>query len=174
MIKKICITFSLLTPIMLACCTSNTPRENINNKTVGHVRLPPIFSNVCHRYTGFTIFNNEQGQKALSMEFYTDINKSIELGVNKSGNNYVDLGEIDIWAENTYYTRSDWDHSITMTDKGRAFIKESAVNNKIDYVIIPYVPDDIVKDNCLVNIETGINIEPNIFGISKKKSRTSM
>ncbi|WP_066017375.1 hypothetical protein [Endozoicomonas atrinae] len=130
MLKKILIIGIAST--LFTGCASQVKIEQISNKRIGYSSPIGYESNLCHGYTGITVFQNTGTKHELSSSISKMYQDALELGIKNTGNTPVYLGELSLINNSEYAKFSEWDHSIALTDNGKRYLNKKIKDENID------------------------------------------
>lgn len=149
---KFCI---LLFIIFLNGCVSTNTKGPIENKTLGVFYHLNQEVNICHRHTGFTIFNNFENKYPIDEDINKIITEGYVKGIEATGNKAVEIEEGPDFSEMMVY--SFWNAIPTLTKDGIEAAKEMHNKYKIDYLLVPWgFKKNIDKSVCIgASIRTG-------------------
>jgi hypothetical protein len=135
----------------MAGCAS-TQNQKITAQRIG-VLVPESHNNqFCYVYKGVTAFNNESVKEQLTPNFSEQYGLYANRGIIKSGNIPVSLGNLAVKDISSYFVRKDWDHSISLTEKGKVFFRQLTSSNQIDLILLPWLYD---AERCMVGAVLG-------------------
>ena len=133
--------FVFLVAILSSGCVV-TQYKPITLKKIGVIVPDNKNSKLCHLYTGVTAFNNEFNEYDFTKKFDGIFHESIEIGIKSQGNILINAINLTKEQVEENFTRSKWDHSLSVTEAGSNLILNNWSNYDVDYVIIPWAMDD--------------------------------
>ena len=155
--------FVVFVAIFISGCASKNYKM-INSGNIGYIMPSGKNNKICHTYVGLTVFNNEFNEYVTKESFSQVYKNAVEVAIKSQGNQASQMAELSQQQIEKLFTRSEWDHSLTATDEGVAFIKRASSHN-VDYILVPWAYKD--QSECPSYFRNFINgRDQSIFGIN--------